>query len=736
MKKITYSIVAIMFLAAIVAAQQAEQKPQSDESPVKISTNLIQLDVTVTDRNGKVVTGMEMPDFEVFENGEKQKVTNLSFVSKTKGGAAVSANDGSVNDSGKTQGLLTSNQVRRTIAIVVDDLNLSFASVYYTRRALRRFVDTQMEPNDLVAIIRTGGSVGALQQFTSDKRLLYAAIEKIRWNPLGNGGVDSLTSVGQNAKEITERFATESDYVASKSGNDSSNRKTILTRPNITDVKATDYDQTRALNDLSAAIYAQAALGTIKYIVSGMNELPGRKMMMLFSDGFAIRSDANKSRSSMVYQYLQDLVDFTNRSSVVVYTFDTRGLQTSALTASDSTYEIIDGHREAKQLVRLNDFRSNQDGLAYYAGQTGGKALLNSNDLNGGIQRALEEQSGYYLIGYMPDADAFDPAKRRFNKLEVKVTRPGLNVSYRSGFFNTNTAEVINSTISTETQMAKALTSPFVLSEITLSMNALYADDPKDGAYIRSFLHIDANDLKFSEDADGWKKAAFEVTAVTFGDNGTAIENVDSSYTIRTKGATYDAMLKKGFVYVLIMPVKKPGVYQYRVALRDTGSGKIGSASQVVEVPDLTKNKLSISSVAVEGVSPAIWQSIAQGKVGTNPGQVQVASTLLYDTVIKQFPAGTVLRYGYEVYNAKPGDGSIPRLETQIKILQNNRTVVEGNLTKFDASSQADAKHLRLSGAVMLNENLSAGDYVLQIIVNDTVSKQRAVQLFPFEITK
>lgn len=737
MKNVVYSVAVIVLCTLAGMSQQPQQKPTADEnSVVKVSTDLIQLDVTVTDRNGKVVTGLAMPDFEVYENGEKQKVSNLSFVSRTSRGASVSG--GAANDAGSDApaGPLAP-QIRRTIAIVVDDLNLSFASVYYTRRALRKFVDTQMQPNDMVAIIRTGGSVGALQQFTSDKRLLYAAIERIRWNPLGNGNIDALSSVGQDAKETTERFATESDHVAAIAGQDSSGRKTILTRPNITDVKATDYNQSRQMDDLVAGLYAQAALGTIKYIVSGMSELPGRKMMMLFSDGFAIRSDANKSRSSMVYQYLQELVDYTNRSSVVVYTFDTRGLQSLNTTnASDSTYEVIDGHREQKQLVRLNDFRSNQDGLVYYAGQTGGKALLNSNDLNGGIQRALDEQTGYYLIGYVPDAEAFDPAKRRFNKIEVKVTRPGMSVSYRSGFFNSNSGDAVNSNLTVETKMVKALTSPFTLSEITLSMNALYADDPNDGAYIRSFLHTDAKGLKFSEDADGWKKATFEVSAVTFGDNGAAIENTTSQYTIKTKGATYDAMLQKGFVYVLIMPVKKPGVYQYRVALRDAETGKIGSASQVVEIPDLTKNRLEISSMAVEGVSPTIWQNISQGKVGNNSGQTHVASTLLYDTVLRQFAPNTVLRYGYEVYNAKLDDSSRPHLETQIRILQNNRTVVEGNPAKFDASSQADPKHIRISGAVMLKDTLESGDYVLQVTVNDIAGKRKAVQLFPFEIVK
>src|SRR4029079_8918845 len=83
-------------------------------------------------------------------------------------------------------------QVRRTIALVVDDLTLSYESTYYVRRALKKFVDEQLQDGDLVAIIRTGAGIGALQQFTTDRRQLYAAIERVRWNPIGAGNVGAF----------------------------------------------------------------------------------------------------------------------------------------------------------------------------------------------------------------------------------------------------------------------------------------------------------------------------------------------------------------------------------------------------------------------------------------------------------------------------------------------------------------------------------------------------------------
>ncbi len=730
MKRIVLLHAVLAFSAWTVLAQQPGPTPPTGEV-VRISTDLIQVDVTVTDKNGKVVTGLGADDFEVLENGERQSISNFSFISRTGGGANVTDRSGPAAVTAPHTSPQQANRtvIRNTIAIVVDDLNMSFASVYYMRKALKKFVDQQMQVDDLVAIIRTGGGVGALQQFTSNKNLLHSAIDRIRWNPLGASGIDSLSSVGQNATDMTDRFQRESDGIA---GGDSKTRTTILHRDNISDTKRTGYEVTKSSDGQEAGIYAQASLGAIRYVIKGMGTLPGRKALMLFTDGMTILSPT-KARGSSVYEYLRDVADFANRSSVVVYTFDTKGMKSMSIQASDNTYEIIDGHRAQKERERLEDFRASQDGLAYFAKQTGGKALLNSNDLNGGMQRALDEQAGYYLLGYLPDAETFDAAKRQFNKLEVKVNRPGLNVSYRSGFFNTSTD---NSTpqLTVERQLAAALVSPFTENDIALNINALYADDAADGPYIRSFLHIDAKSLKFTDDAEGWKKATFDVAAVTFEDNGMPVESKESKYTIKTKGATYDTMLARGFVYVLIMPVKKSGLYQYRVAVRDAETGKIGSASQLIDVPNLEKKKLALSSLAVEDVSLETWRNIAAGKVGPNPGQVQVPSTLLYDTVLRQFKAGTVLRYGFEVYNAKSDGTSMPKLETQARILQNNMIVVDGNVNKLDAANQQDPKHVRVSGAMLLKETLQPGDYVLQLNVIDRSGKQTGMQLLPFEI--
>lgn len=732
MKKFLTTLLGLLLLAPASLTQTPPQKPTPDDdaSVVKISTDLIQIDVSVTDKNGKTVPDLSVEDFEIFENGEKQTLSGTSFVYRAVGSSVGEGSKTATSTSSPVSGFTKPPQpsaLRRTIAIVVDDLNLSFPSVNHARKALRTFVAEQMQPDDLVAIIRTGGGVGALQQFTSDKRILNAAIDRLRWNPSA-GSFDSLSLTNQTDIELSERFRRESDLAASGA----SKTQTIVLPTDFNADKPSDVSRNASSQESGA--YVQSSLGAVKYVLSGMRTLPGRKAMMYFSDGIQIGNAANKAKATSLFDYLQDVADEANRSSVVVYTFDTKGMRSMSIGATDSTYEIVDGHRGQKETARTLDFKNSQDGLVYFAERTGGKALLNSDNFEGGIQRALDAQQGYYLLAYVPNGETFDADKRRFNKLEIRVRRPNVNVSYRSGFFSGGAEEP--GAPSGSRTFAATLLSPFTENGIALNISPLYADDKQDGAYVRSFLHIDANNLKFHDDAGGWKVSTFDIVAAAFGDNGVPVATKESQYTIKTKGATYEAMLANGFVYVLPVPLKKPGLYQFRVAVRDTDTGKIGSAYQIVDVPDVSKKRLLLSSLAVENVTNDTWQKISTGKVGEGPGQIRIPSTLLYDTVLRRFRAGSILRYGCEIYNATGGDKPTTEIEMRAAIYRDKQVVMNGNLNKIDVTKRKDPTRVGVSGAITLAGSLQPGDYILQITVFDRATSRTATQILPFEITK
>ena len=736
MKKSLVILLSLLVFSFAVSAQDKKPTPPptEDDDVVKISTNLIQIDVTVTDKDGKVVTDLKPEDFAIFENGKKQDLTNFLFVTSPNQTKSVAIKKTGKQSADKTAVpvppvTLKPTEVKRTIALIVDDLGLSFESLVRVRTSLKNFVDEQMQPNDLVAIILTGNGTGSLQQFTSDKRMLYAAIEKIKWSPQGRAGITPFAPLGQISMNPTTEQSTETT--------DENSESTTSTE----DQSATIQQQVMD-NNLRQDIFSVGTLGAINYVVGGIKDLPGRKSVMLFSDGFPIcNSDSETNtydaeRCEMMSNALRTLTDYCNRAAVSIYSFDARGLQYTGLTAADATSSM-----SASQTAQLSQTRSqamtdNQQGLSYLADETGGRTFFNRNDINESINFALEDQNGYYLLGYQPDSDSFDPKKLRFNKIEIRVTKPGYNVRYRSGFlgFTNDSAAAAAATSKPQDKTFNALLSPFTAGEIPLRLNTLFENNEQ-GSFVNSYLHIDAKNLTFTDQPDGSKKASFEVMAASFGENGATIDQVGRTYRLSFSKETYEQLQTEGFVYSFVFPVKKPGAFQMRVAVRDTESSKIGSASQFVEVPDLKKGELTLSGITLEAM---IDEANDQTEHGTINDITIGRGDPRTDTSLRQFQQGSIVKFAVDIYNAKTDKVNESKLQTQVKLFRDGEAIVNPLLKSFSPDKNY-LKRINFGGKMVLGEKLLPGEYVLQIIVKDTLAKEKdsvAVQWVQFEIVE
>ncbi len=709
--------------------QTATKSQQQEEEVVRITTNLVQVDAVVTDRSGKPVTDLKPEELQILEDGKPQKITNFSFVtaeSRTTAGPVGKPAPADKNAAPAPPVLLRPEQVRRTIAVVIDDLGLSFESAYYVRRALKKFVDEQIQTGDLVAIIRTGAGMGALQQFTSDKRMLYAAVERIRWNPLGRGGIGAFAPIS-------------SDQSASSRNADGD----LASRPQAGE----DVDQFRE------ETFTVGTLGAVNYVVKGLRELPGRKSVLLVSDGIKMSDPGNPLNNIRTQAALSSLIDLANRASVVIYTLDARGLQTLGLTAADNVSGMSQDEIQQSISTRSRDLWESQSGLGYLAQQTGGIAIKNSNDLSGGIRRVMEDQKSYYLIGYRPDESTFDQktGRRKFHKLDLKVTRPGkFIIRMRKGFYGITDEEARPQVATTpQQQIIRALISPFGSAGVHVRLTSLFGNDARLGSYMRSLLHVDAGDLTFTAQPDGFHKAEFDVLAVTFGDNGTVIDQVSKTYALRVPEKTYQRVLKEGFVYFVTVPVKKPGAYQLRAALRDHGSERVGSASQFVEVPDIKKKRLTVSGVVANGIEPALKKPVNSGgaQASSSGAPVQPATKEQEEisdpdnsAAVRRFHRGGIMRYAFVIYNAQLDKATNrPQLTTQVRLFREGQPIFVGKEIPFSAENQTDLQRLNNGGAIQLGTGMEPGEYVLQVVVIDALAKEKyrtATRWIDFEIVK
>jgi VWFA-related protein len=386
----------------------------TDDDVVKITTNLVQIDVVVK-QNGKQVKGLKAEDFEIFEDGRRQEITSFVYVSNVANNAVASADPGTTSskepndpaDPGSPPPTPTEIP-RRRIAFVVDDYGLSARSIADLRRQLRKFIDEQLKPNDLIAIIRTSQARRELI-FTNDTSLLNEAWEQVNWHQCSRVGVKPIPSVGSIATTGCGTVGTYDDSIRS--------------------------------------------LGAV---VTALGRFPGRKSMIVFSDDMPLRENERIVRGGSVLQVddakteeaatytgpLTRLAELAIRASVVIYGVDTSGLQVIGTTAADETARpMISGSHGnaifAQQLrTQLKLIQARRDGASKLAKATGGFLVHDQNEFQ--FDKILDDQSGYYLIGYRPGTETFN---KRFHKIRAHVKKSGYEVRTRSGFFGISEEE-------------------------------------------------------------------------------------------------------------------------------------------------------------------------------------------------------------------------------------------------------------------------------------------------------
>jgi len=435
---------------------------------------------------------------------------------------------------------------------------------------------------------------------------------------------------------------------------------------------------------------------------------------VLFSDGFRLFR-----HSGRVMGPLGRLVDLANRSSVVIYTIDARGLATRAFTAADNMNIPGAGGDvdfDKTRASRRQQLQETQEGLRSLAEETGG-LFLRQNDISRSLGRVLEDQRGYYLIGYVPDPAVFKASGGRpaFHKLKVRVKRPGLQVRSRTGFYGvTDDARVAAQTKAES--LLTALVSPFTTGDIHLRLASLFLHDGQQGSFVRSFLEVDPRDLNLEDGPDGSRRARLDVLALTYGDNGVVVDQASRAQEIVLTPEHLEAVIERGLVYTIDVPVKRPGGYQLRVAVRDVASGRVGSANQFVEVPDLKKRHLALSGIMVSGEQ--------EGDTATG--------------AVRRFRPGSSLTYRFMIYNARFDQGSgRPKLEAQMQLFRDGQPLAVGEVRPVEPGEQTDKTAVTTGGGLLLGPEMPPGDYVLQVSVTDTLadSKRRtATQAIDFEV--
>ena len=569
-----------------IAAQQLPQQPSAPQPspsappPVifKVETSYVEVDAVAMDRQGNFVGGLTKEDFEVFEDGKPQRIdvfTSVDVPVVAQRTFLVGGRPASTDVKTNAPGV-----AGRLYVIVLDDLSTAALRTQYVIKSARQFVDHNMAANDLAAVVYTSGRGDASQEFTSDRQLLVASIEKFVGRKL-----QSLTLAKADQFFHEHMMELEVNSSANDQGNNGEPQSGTVRGPIGYPDVTTDPD------DFERGYRAKEVLRTLKTVAETLSGVRGRrKAVLFFSEGidYPIYDVFGSQAATDVVMATKDAITAAARSNVSFFTIDPRGLvgmsaEEIDLNASADPTRGFDAHGLVAEM------ELSQDSLRTLANETGGFAAVNSRNDAPIFDRIVRATSTYYVLGYYPPENRRDGA---FHKIDVRVKRPGLRVSARKGYAaprgrtreemssaerdrttRAGTPPTAQNSPKTSVELHEILTSPLQQSGVTLSVQAApFRNKPKE-ASVALAVEIDASRLRFEPAANGAFHDDLELSFFALDDKGKPHQGTFYNLNLTLRPDTYERVKAQG-LRVNPRIALPPGRYQLRIGVSEGGPAR------------------------------------------------------------------------------------------------------------------------------------------------------------------
>jgi VWFA-related protein len=669
---------ALSFLLPVgtLPAQQSSQTPYT----FKARSELVLVNVTARDKKGSLVRDLTAADFTVLEDGKQQKV--LSFDIENTDAvpeAAIGPGQATILSVPKPraaapvepQPAAPALKDRRLLILFFDLSAMQPDEIDRSTTAAQKYVDQQMAPADLVSVVSLGSAVRVEQDFTSDRALLKEALNRL--NPTAGAGFEEGSTGSTEGTPDTGQPFTADD-----------------TEYNI-------FNTDRRLE----------ALRTVARAVSNIEQ---KKSLIYFSSGMDRTGIENQSE-------LRAAINAAVRSNLAIYTMDIRGLQ-ALVPGGEAQSASLRGTAAYSGRATQNALSANfssQETLVTLAGDTGGRAILDTNDFGQVFKRVQEDTSTYYMLGYRSSNPARDG---KFRHIAVQVRRPGLKLEYRRGYYAP--ADFRHSSHEErELQLDQELASELPTTDLPVYLATGYFRLASNKFFVPISLVVPGREIPFTHGGDQ-DKATLDVIGAVTDDNKRPITtlrdtvkfNVRGSQEVRRKNVQYNS----GFV----LPA---GTYHLKFVVRENQSGRLGSFETDLVVPELKTAPVKMSSVVLASqLQPA-------GKRHSDNPLVRDGSELI-PNVTHVFSSGQHLYLYYEVYDpARQGSGKAAEKQPGIRLLT-NVAFFSGKVKTYE-TPLVEAEHLnvpdRKAAVFQLDvplTSLKPGFYTCQVnVIDDTAGR-------------
>jgi VWFA-related protein len=536
------------------APSQPQTQPPDNSSTftLKVNSDLVLTNIVVRDKKtGEVVKGLTEKDFTVTEDGKPQHIASFDFESVDQ---AAALDEATINASspngvfGAKTGTATQEELRnhRLIVMFFDITSMQPDDIDRAQDAARNYINKQMHPADLVAVVSLDTTLSLNQDFTASKDLLLKAVNAFG-GPQSAGYALGATSTSNQVEDASAFTPDESEY------NDINTDRELF-----------------AIEDISKSL-------------AYLNE---KKSLLYFSGG--IQRDGIENQAS-----LHAAINASVRANVSIYSVDARGLQAIS-PLGDATTGNLRGANSFNGAALQNNLDSNfntQEVMATLSSDTGGKAFFDSNDFSPAFDRIQKDTSAYYVIGYHSTDLRRDG---RYRRLSVKIDRGDVKLEYRPGYYAP--ADYQHATKDErERQLEEELASDLPATDMAVYMQALYFRTGDNRFYVPISLVVPGSQIPFVKGGDR-DKATIDVIGQVRDTAGHDIGDirdtvklaVDQSQQVQQKNVQYTT----GFN----LPV---GKYHVKFVVRENETGRMGSFETDLTVPDLKKVPLKMSSVVL-----------------------------------------------------------------------------------------------------------------------------------------
>ena len=677
-----------MAAAAQTAAQQAQtpdagtaQKNAAGSFTLRVNANIVLTNVVVRDKKtGAVVKGLKESDFSIVEDKKPQKI--VSFDYQNVDDAAVLAEKSTVAGKASVADLLEHNfaaspealRDHRLIVVFFDLSSMQDEDIDRAVDAADDYINKQMQPADLVALVSMSTGLSMDQDFTNNKQALLKAIAKYNGSDetgFANGGTGSTDATSDD----TSSFAADD----------------------------TEYNSLNTDRELMA----------IRAIARSLERVAQRKSLLYFSGGLTRNGIENQAS-------LRAATNEAAKANMAIYSVDTRGLQALPPVgdASKGSLRGNSAYSGAAATAQLSANYGSQETLSTLSVDTGGKAFFDSNDFGPAFQQVQHDTEAYYILGFHSTNQAHDGSYRH---LTIKLNRNDVKLEYRPGYYAPADFQH-QKTEDREQALTEQMRSDLPATDVAVYLQALYFRLSENSFYIPVSLIVPGSQIPFIKNGDR-DKASIDILGQVKNAQGITVGNVrdtvklalDASQQVQRKNIQYSTGFKLA-----------PGRYHLKFVVRENQTGNMGSFETDIQVPDMKKTPLKLSSVVLA----------SQRTPDSAKGDV---SPLVRDgvqwvpNVAHVFRQDQHLYFLYEVYDpakakgapepaAAPGlvrrEGGPVHVLTSIEFLINGSKVYETPLVTADAINVPQRDAVAFQFDVPLTQ-LKPGTYICQVNVID-----------------